>query len=315
MNKQLILTQAKRELWENKVGFVYAPLIVTAVLLLIMAIALIKINSAIEVDGIHLNVHFNNHSVSDKKTYTLTEVIDYVNQNGAKFYSDIIKGAVIANCSLLYITFFIVLLGYAHSSLFDDRKNRDILFWRSMPVSEATNVWVKVAYLLFFMPLVICVLNVVIAIFSVVLATGFFAAHGVSFSVLASSLFKSDAILTLVDATGMSLIHAALLSPVTGFILCASAYAKKSPFLTTSLIPTVLIMMDKIVNYMMGINLHVIDTLYSYGKLFSDARSAFESANAFSMDSATAAGYLLSLIMAVLFINGAIWLRNNRYEI
>ena len=69
MNKQLILTQAKRELWENKVGFVYAPLIVTAVLLLIMAIALIKINSAIEVDGIHFNVHFNNHSISDKKTF------------------------------------------------------------------------------------------------------------------------------------------------------------------------------------------------------------------------------------------------------
>ena len=313
MNKQILITQAKRELWENKVGFVYVPFIVTALLLLIMAVAVVKFSSS--VDGGGINFNFSHQGNMHEKVFSLPELLEKVSHDGAKMYSDIIKGVVFSNCALLYMTFLIVFLGYAHGSLFDDRKNRDILFWRSMPVSETINVLTKFGFLLIYFPLVLFVLNVVLVVLTLIFSIVFLAAHGISVGLQLSAIAHSDIALTLGKVLSVSMLDMVLLTPVISFILLASAYTKKSPFLTTSLIPAVLIMMDKIVNYMTGINLHVIDTFYGYIKLFAGARSAFESGNAFPMDSASAAGYLISLIMVVLFVNGAIWLRNNRYEI
>lgn len=313
MNRQQLVTQARREFWENKLGFFYAPLIVTALLLLIMSVGFIKFVSSADDGGINFN--FNRDGENIQKKFTGTELLEKITTDGPEIFNHAIEGAIYVNTSFLAIVFLIVILGYAHSCLFDDRKNRDILFWRSMPISETTNVLVKLGFILFYFPLVILVLNVIVVALTLIGAITYFAAEGLSIGYLLTSIIQSDGFFAVGKVLGMSLIYMFLLMPVIGFIFLASAYAKKSPFVTTSLIPAVLLVMDKIVNYLTGINLHIIDTLRSYRDLFLSAQVAFESGSAASLDMVSVIGYLVSMIMGVSLISAAIWMRNNRYEI
>jgi ABC-2 type transport system permease protein len=259
MNTQQIVVQAKRELWENKIGFIYAPLIITVLLLLVMGVAAIKGSSS--ADGGGINFHYMDESGAKDKKFGVSELVEKVSTQGDRVYSEVISGIVYANTALLYITFFIVILAYAHSCLFDDRKNRDILFWRSMPVSETTNVLVKIGFFLLYFPVFILILNIVVALFTLICATVCFAIKGVSISYLLTSIMHSDGLYTVIRVFGLGILDMLLLMPVIGFILLASAYAKKSPFITTSLVPAVLIVMDRVVNYLLGVNLHIVDTL------------------------------------------------------
>lgn len=319
MNTQQVVIQAKRELWENKVGFIYAPLIVTALILIVMGIGLIKLSSSADVEGFSFHYMDDHESKADGegkgKKFGVPELLEKMSTQGDKVYGDIVTGVVYANTSLLSIAFFIVLLAYAHSCLFDDRKNRDILFWRSMPVSETTNVLVKLGFLLFSFPVFVLVLNVIVALFTLISATVYFAVEGLAIGYLLTSMAHSDGLWSVLDVLGVSVFNMILLLPVIGFIFLASAYAKKSPFITTSLVPAVLIVMDRVVYYMIGIDLHIVDVLSNYFNLFLSLNPTIESGQAMSLATVNVAGYLISLVIGVLFVIGSIWLRNNRYEI
>jgi len=327
MNTQQIVIQAKRELWENKVGFIYAPLIITALILIVMSIGLVKISSSADADADGFSFHYmddrdskgdghgKGNGDSKGKKFGVPELLEKMSTQGDRVYGEIVTGVVYANTALLSITFFIVLLAYAHSCLFDDRKNRDILFWRSMPVSETTNVLVKLGFLLFSFPVFVLVLNVIVALFTLLCATVYFLVEGLSISYLLTSIGHSDGLWSVFDVLGVSIFNMILLMPIIGFIFLASAYAKKSPFITTSLIPALLIVMDRVVNYMTGINLHIVDTLSSYFNLFLSFNPTVESGQGTSLATVNIAGYLVSLALGALFVSGSIWLRNNRYEI
>lgn len=325
MNTQQVVIQAKRELWENKVGFIYAPLIVTALILIVMGIGLIKLSSSADVEGFSFHYMDDRESKANGegkadgegkgKKFGVPELLEKMSTQGDKVYGDIVTGVVYANTSLLSIAFFIVLLAYAHSCLFDDRKNRDILFWRSMPVSETTNVLVKLGFMLFSFPVFVLVLNVIVALFTLISATVYFAVEGLAIGYLLTSMAHSDGLWSVLDVLGVSVFNMILLLPVIGFIFLASAYAKKSPFITTSLVPAVLIVMDRVVYYMIGIDLHIVDVLSNYFNLFLSLNPTIESGQAMSLATVNVAGYLISLVIGVLFVIGSIWLRNNRYEI
>lgn len=313
MNRQQLISQAKREFWENKVGFFYAPLIVTALFLLAMGVGFIQFVNSDDSGGITYS--FNHDGDESQKKFTSAQLLEKIATEGPDIFKHSIEGIIYVNTGFLAITFFIIILGYAHGCLFDDRKNRDILFWRSMPISETMNVLVKLGFILFYFPLVALVLNLIVVVFTLIGATTYFAVEGLSIGYLFSSIMQSDGLSVMGKVFGMSLIYMVLLMPVIGFILLASAYAKKSPFVTTSLIPAVLLMMDKFVNYIAGINLHIIDTLRSYRDLFLTTHSAFESGSVAPVDMISVMGYLISMIMGALLVSSAIWMRNNRYEI
>lgn len=322
MNVQKVVTQTKRELWEHKVGFVYAPLLVSALLLLIISYAAFKFDGSVSNFNMDINLNFDGEGLntnqsqrSVSKQYSTENVLEMVSSDGVKVYKNIVLGVAYVNTSLLYITFFIVLLAYAHSCLFDDRKNRDILFWRSMPVSETMNVLVKLAFLMLYLPVVVLLLNIAVAVFSVMVATLYFVIHGVSITHLLDLVFHSKGLSTIFNIFGLSVLDMALFAPVTGFILLASAYAKKSPFVTTTLVPVILMMLDKILQYFVGINLHIIDAIRGYSRLVMDTRTAFQMDQVLVLNGSTMADYAILLVLTVIFVSGAIWLRNHRYEI
>ncbi|QJR12947.1 hypothetical protein DSM104443_04041 [Usitatibacter rugosus] len=132
---------------------------------------------------------------------------------------------------ILFIT-FIVALFYCLDALYAERRDRSILFWKSMPVSDRMTVLSKFVVPMAVLPAVaFCVaLATQLLIFAssgVVLA-----AKGVDVGAVWSSLPLGE--MTVVMAYGL-VVHALWYAPIYGALLFVSAWAKKAPFLWATL--------------------------------------------------------------------------------
>lgn len=321
MNAKKILIQAKRELWENKIRFVYAPIVATVLLIVLMGVGFFKFSMSVAGDGLQFNGSgtIGNQSLHDGKLDMQT-ILAGVEKDGSSAYSMIVAGVTSANASVLLILFLFVLLAYAHSCLFDDRKHKDILFWRSLPVSETTNVLVKLGFILIYIPLIVFVLNLIVGIIVLIVATIFFAYHGVNLGNLLADIAHSNAMFVAFYILLGNLFAFLLFLPVVGFMMMASAWAKKSPFLFSMVLPVGLIILDKISQEWFFINLRVIDTLMAYLEMCRKAIQSFGTyvfnpGQTLVFDANLMSGLLISIFIGAVFVVGAIWLRNNRYEI
>jgi hypothetical protein len=319
MNTRLLATQLKREFWEHKKGFVYTPLIMTGlILIMIIAIAFKSGDAYIKKapNASNYSIHIEgNIDMGDGEKIDLSTVdLSTAEKEHPKFFGMPIMFAIGVNTILLMIVFFVVQLIYAHSCLFDDRKNRDILFWRSMPVGENMNVIVKLGFLLLVSPLLILALNIVLGLITFLISTVFFMAHDISFARIMASVGESELISILIKVFGADLLTTLLLVPVFSFFLFCSALAKKSPVFTSSLIPIVLVVVDKIFRTFFGINLHVIDTISAYWSTLGRVMKGMTDGS-FELDANILMTSAISVIVGSIFVYAAIWLRNNRYEL
>lgn len=317
MNTKKLLTQVKRELWENKIRFVYAPIVVTVLLIGIMSIGVVKLSMALAGDGFEFKggLKLNEATIGDdssgKVVADVQSLLAKVDADGSNVYNMILSGVTYANTSILGFMFLFVLLAYALGCLFDDRKNKDILFWRSLPVSETTNVLVKLGFLLLYAPIIIVILNFIIGVIALVTATVFFAYHGAPIGNLFNAIIHSGIALIAPEIFLRSVFCSFLFLPIMGFMLLSSAWAKKSPFLFFAVLPVGLLILDKISQEWLGANLHVIDIFKAYGKMLVNASQGLS----FAFSANVIQGLLISTAVGVGFVAGSIWLRNNRYEI
>ena len=318
MNFTLYFTQFKRELWEHRVRFIYAPLLVTFLISIVLvffytntfnaAMTLVSEISIPNVIGNGVKMQISNQD--------LPKILNAAVQGKFDIYAGATQLACIFNSTFLDTLLFILILFYAHNSLFDDRKSREILFWRSMPVSEMVNVMVKLFVILFFFPFVVLLLNIAVTILSALLVSALLIYYGVSKYLIMTSLVGSHFLsVPFVNYIGCQLLMILAL-PVIGFMLMCSAYARKSPFLLSTLIPAMLIGLDKICQIILGINLYVIDTFSAYGSILFNANSVFS----FSLEVTqwlhhSSINIMLIFAVGIAFIVSTIWLRNNRYEI
>jgi len=322
MNSKTLITQVKRELWENKVSFINTPIIISLLVILLTIVGTFYSSKLIYRYG----ASFHGGQNSSETTLAAQAASpNLINQSGkSNFINEIMKDAeafngyvlsvMYVNCVLLFLVFSIVLGTYALRCLFDDRKNKDILFWRSMPVSETTNVLVKLGMLLLVAPAIILILNFVVTIATFLIGLIFFSANGIDPAYLISSAVKGGAFYIPFQIFYELFFSLLMLLPIIGFAFFASAFAKKTPFFTF-MSPLILIVVELILNKGFGINLGIIDLFTAYGSAISNARAAFVLQESFVFQSYMIVPLFICISIGVAFIAGAIWLRNNRYEI
>lgn len=328
----LYATQVKRELWENKVSFIYTPVIVSVLILVMALFAALYSNGVVNDRGVHFNFTANgtpseagvtvdgdapevgvHPMVDDKNERKHFDIKSSVMKDSTAF-NGMVMGVMYANCAMLYLVFSIVMSAYSLRCLFDDRKNKDILFWRSMPVSETTNVLIKVGMVLLVGPAVMLALNLIVTLIAFVFGLVLFGAQGIKLSYLISSVFGGGALFIPVQIF-YELIFSLLMSlPVIGFAFLASAFAKKTPFFIFAS-PAILALADKILDSVFGVNVGFIDALAVYGRALLNVKSAFVLQEAFVFNQTMIIPFIMCVLIGSLFMAGSIWLRNNRYEI
>jgi hypothetical protein len=140
----------------------------------------------------------------------------------------------------------VVMFSYSLSCLFDERKDRSTLFWRSLPVRDWETVAAKSFMLLVVIPLIYMFTLMLLQMLLVLLLTVLCWAQNLDASDLIFSVIPFGKVQLWQLASQM--LTSLWVLPVFAWCLFCSSYAKQRPFLFATLIPASLIAMLAVVN-------------------------------------------------------------------
>jgi ABC-2 type transport system permease protein len=149
-----------------------------------------------------------------------------------------------AAAALIMGTAFLVGIFYSLESLYGERRDRSILFWKSMPVSDLMTVLAKVTVPAAVLPLLSFVITVVtqwmMLLFSMLILLG----SGLSAATIwtHSSAFHDSLIMLYHIVT----VHGLWYAPFYGWLLFISAWAPRAPFIWAFLPPFVVCGVEKL---------------------------------------------------------------------
>jgi ABC-2 type transport system permease protein len=194
----------RRELWENRLVYL-APLGVAGVYLVGYLISLI---------------------------YLPAQMRGLAGADPAQYRQAILEPYNIA-AGFMMGTYILVTLFYCAEALHGERRDRSILFWKSLPVSDFTTVLAKASIPFIVLPLLTFAITLVLQ-FSVLL---------LSSAVLLASGLSVASLWTRLPVVQMSLLmlyhivtaHALWPAPVYCWLLLVSGWARRAPFLWATL--------------------------------------------------------------------------------
>ena len=211
----------KREYWEHKGGFYWAPIWVSGVMLLLTLLGIVVAESA--ASRIQVNGGIPWREISERMSSG-----DFVHAGTG------LDVAYVALAGLLCVVFFFVVFFYLLGALYDDRRDRSVLFWKSLPVSDTSTVLSKVAAAVLLAPLISMAIATVAYIVLLVIVGIWALLHGINpLPAIGAShtlgLFWRFLLTLPVDAL--------VALPTVGWLLFWSAYARSKPFLWAVLVP------------------------------------------------------------------------------
>ena len=226
----------KREFWEHKGGFFWAPAIASAIYLFFSVIGSFVV---------HAGLQHTQHNGHDVNMGTLAAQVsdpahasDLANALQAIFQ--------IVSAPPLIVAVFVVFF-YCLGCLFDERKDRSLLFWKSLPVSDGQTVASKVISAMLVAPLIAVTIAVATGLLFFMLTSAFVVAHGAS----AMPLWNIGSIAAGIANMVLSIPMWALWAlPTVGWLMLCSSFASRVPFLWAVLSPVLLGAIVAIVNVM-----------------------------------------------------------------
>jgi ABC-2 type transport system permease protein len=233
--KNNILMLIRREYWEHRSLWI-APLVVAGVLMVISALG-----------GVHYNDDGNFWLGSDHKLEQLPpEERDRIMEemNPKPEVREMIISSVLAGLTVVQlITLGIVVFFYLLDTLLAERRDRSILFWKSLPVSDGEVVTSKALTALVTTPLLVYVVSAVM----VLLCSGIISLRMMD---LPFNLFSFSAWLN-VEAVVIGFIVMVVLwyLPIAGYLLVVSVWVRKNAFLWAVLPPVALLIIEKLVTH------------------------------------------------------------------
>jgi ABC-2 type transport system permease protein len=228
----------RRELWENRSIYV-APLIAAAVYLLGYSISLIwlprSMPSLAALDPAHQRIQL---------------AMPYAHAG-----------------MLIMATAFLVGIFYCLDALHGERRDRSILFWKSLPVSDLTTVLSKASIPLVVLPLLVFATTVALQLIMLLLSSAVLLVSGASKATpWVPHLFEMQ-LVSFYGLTVLSLWHA----PVYCWMLLVSGWARRATFLWAVLPPLAICVVEEI-----AFHTTYLVTLLVKDRLFGFAASAFD---------------------------------------
>jgi len=204
----------RRELWENRSIYI-APLAAAGVAML----------------GFFIGLFWLPHSVHaragmDPGEQFLMEVMPYGHTGW-----------------LLLMTAFLVGVFYSLDALYGERRDRSILFWKSLPVSDVTTVLSKASIPLVVLPVLVVVIAIVTHLLMVLISTGVLILSGINPMTLWTQLPLLQMELVLVYSV---IVLALGQAPLFAGLLLISGWARRTAFLWAVLPPLAICFIEKV---------------------------------------------------------------------
>jgi len=213
----------KREFWEHRGGFLWAPVITGGVFLLLNLMAIV----AAEVVGASHGIRFGASS-------ELHQIISHMDAGDMSQVGTALDIAMYSSMALLTVVLGFVVFFYCLGAIYDERRDRSILFWKSLPLSDSSSVLSKVASATVVAPIITTLVGVAAGILQLVMLAVVLSFHGVNVWQL---LLLSHPLRVTANLIGYIPLYLLWALPSVGWLLLCSAWARTKPFLWAVALP------------------------------------------------------------------------------
>ena len=210
---------------------------------------------------------------------------------------------------MLIFTAFIVGLFYSLDALYSERRDRSVLFWKSLPVSDLTAVLSKATIPLVVLPFVSFAIIVSTQFIMLLISTAALLPSGLASTTWANFNLLSQSLILLYGLIAIALWHA----PVYGWALLVSGWARRATFLWAVLPLIAIGFFEKITFGTSHFGSMLRDRILGFAPTaFAFHGHAVDSAIATPGRYLSTPGLWIGLLFAVAFIAAAVRLRRYR---
>jgi ABC-2 type transport system permease protein len=224
----------KREFWEHKGGFFWAPIWAGGISLLLTAMAAITgevmLRRSSNLNDVYVgNTHMSINGL-DLGMLTSKMSPEDMRQIGGAVDASLLVSSLWPFIAMTFVVFF-----YCLGALYDERKDRSVLFWKSLPLSDRDTVLSKVVSAAVVAPAIASIAALLTMFGFLLLSSVIVLVHGGNPVHL---LWGPGSPLSLAAQFVAAIPVYALWSlPTVGWLLLCSAWARSKPFLWALMIP------------------------------------------------------------------------------
>ena len=210
---KVLITLVKRELQEHKVGLIYAPFIVAIILSLVIVLVYFGV-ADIKANDINFStsVYENGEAVEWMRAATVDQKVAVIR-----------SGLIVLGFPVAFVMIFAV-LSYSLGTFFEERKDKSIIFWRSLPISDLETVLSKVFVVVFIAPLIILPALIFLHMVSLLSASIFFAVSDIVPFTWIWNAYSITDWFRIIFSLWMQLLWSL---PILAWLMLAGAYSRK----------------------------------------------------------------------------------------
>jgi ABC-2 type transport system permease protein len=231
----------RREFWEHKGAFFWAPAVIAAVMLVFVG------------GGIAYGIatgHMTDVMIGGRHVVEAGQVTQAVPYETRAQMASIAASHYLAAAAPLFFVLPVVVFFYCLAALYDDRRDRSILFWKSLPVSDQMTVLSKVITAVCVAPVITIAIGTATALAILLLGTAVVAFTGVN---LFGALFASPNLyLAPLYLVGLLPVYIMWAIPTVGWLLMVSSWARSKVFLWAVGTPLILVVLLKWFNFVIS---------------------------------------------------------------
>ena len=225
----------RREYWEHRGGFLWAPAIAGAISLLLTAIFLVIAAVGIRNAGSDADIILDDGTRMSINGLDLGILADQLSEADKVQLASGIDMTLLLSSAWPYIVMMFVMFFYCLGALYDERKDRSMLFWKSLPVSDGETVLSKVVSATVTVPLLATAVAIATMLVFMLMLSVMVMAHGGNPWELiwgpGNPLAISLSVLAAIP------VYALWALPTVGWLMLCSAWARSVPFLWALLVP------------------------------------------------------------------------------
>ncbi len=310
MNRLIALI--RREYWENKGAFRTTPLVIGGIYIAFLL----------------MSIFTTTHIDSD--LYTFREAVRVMGEQPEALRGSIMYNGMLGSSVLFTVVMSFVVFFYLLGALYDDRKDRSILFWKSLPASDTLTILSKLITAMVLAPLTFLIVMILTHIIMALIGSLMVLSADANPWTLFLSVVNPFKAWAMIAASWFAQSIWAL--PVYGWLLLVSAFAPRVPLLFATLPPLVFAILQTWIEFLRTFTLknNIVGVIGNW--LFNSPAiltaevhdghgeialgvpltENFDHAVTLAniMDRLFSLQMLAGLVIAAVFLAGALWLRH-----
>lgn len=229
-----------REYWEHKGAFLWAPLAVALVMLTFVGGT---VAYALATHSVTTTGFFNGQTLQSGGLDHAMPLAVQIQMTG------MLANTYLAAAVPLLTILPVVVFFYCLAALYDDRRDRSILFWKSLPLSDHMTVLSKVLTAVVVAPLLTLAIGTVASL--VMILIGLAAAGLNGLHLFRLMLVNPDFWLAPLRLVGLMPVYLLWALPTVGWLLMVSAWARSKVFLWAVGVPLLSVVLVKWANFIL----------------------------------------------------------------